>query len=142
MKKTILVLSLIFGVQFLSIQTAKAISCSIQYNPNYFSKSEVRIAVSDVINLLFQAKVSFLEDIGNRKSEKCHLGLDVIIFPGTLSVMIKFGEKTYNGGSQQIALVGLREAIIRAFYQEELFRRKLCRLFGNIYNLNCIVFEE
>ena len=28
---------------------------------------------------------------------------------------IKFGEKTYNGGSQQIALVGLREAIIRRF---------------------------
>ena len=142
MKKTILVLALILGVQFLNIQTAKAISCSIRYSPSYFSKSEVKIALSDIINLLFQAKVAFLEDLNNRKSERCHLELDVIIFPGTLSVIVKFGEKTYSGGSHQIALVGLREAIIRAFYQEELFRRKICKLFGNSYNLNCIAFAE
>ena len=63
MKKTILVLALILGVQFLNIQTAKAISCSIRYSPSYFSKSEVKIALSDIINLLFQAKVAFLEDL-------------------------------------------------------------------------------
>ena len=142
MKKIILLLALIFGVQFFSIQTAKAINCSIQYSPSYFSKSEVRVALSDTTGILFQAKVAFIEETNNKKSEKCHFALDINVFPETLSIVIKFEEKSYVGGSDKINLIGLREAVIRAFYQEEQFRRKICKFFGTTYNLNCIAFEE
>ena len=141
MKKIILFSALIFGAQFLTVQTAWAINCSVKYTEGYFSKSEVRIALSDITGVLFQAKVAFLEEIANKKSERCHFGIDVVVFPDTLSVVVKYGEQSYTGGSNKLGLIGFREAVVRAFYQETLFRRKICRLFGKTYNLNCSVFE-
>ncbi len=141
-KSIILILALFVGIQCLTVKKARAIDCSVKYNSGFFTQTEVRIALSDITNLLFQATIAFLGKDTNRISERCHLEIGVAIFPDTLSVQIKFGEKIYVGGSHKIALVGLREAVIRAFYQEELFRRRICRLFGPTYKLNCVAFEK
>ena len=142
MKKVILFLVLIFCFQILNVKEVWAIKCSVQYTSSSFSKTEARISISDITNVLFQAEVSFIEETSKRKNERCHFGLDVTVLPGTLVATINYGDKSYAGGSNKIGITGLREAIVRAFYQEELFRRKMCKFFGKTYNLNCIAFEE
>ena len=100
------------------------------------------MALSDIAGALFQAKIAFLDESKNKKSERCHFGMTVIVFPDTLSVVIKYGEKNYIGGSNKLSITGLREAVIRAFYKEDSFKEKICKFFGKNYNLNCLVFKK
>ena len=115
-KSIILILALFVGIQCLTVKKARAIDCSVKYNSGFFTQTEVRIALSDITNLLFQATIAFLGKDTNRISERCHLEIGVAIFPDTLSVQIKFGEKIYVGGSHKIALVGF---FIKKSYLEE-----------------------
>ena len=80
-KSIILILALFVGIQCLTVKKARAIDCSVKYNSGFFTQTEVRIALSDITNLLFQATIAFLGKDTNRISERCHLEIGVAIFP-------------------------------------------------------------
>ena len=97
-----------------------AIKCSVQYTSSSFSKTEARISISDITNVLFQAEVSFIEETSKRKNERCHFGLDVTVLPGTLVATIKYGDKSYAGGSNKIGITGLRESYRQSFLSRRI----------------------
>ena len=132
----------IFFFFTLSLAELWAINCTYevkQSNTN-FTSYELSSAILSVTSPLLNIQKIELPEKA-KPSNPCHMQFLISEYSSVLSINLFYANKNFLGGSQQFNLEGLREALVRAFYKEEEFKKKTCDFFGEQYHLNCLLYQ-
>ena len=140
MKHTIL----IFVFVCVSFAKLWATECTvvIEEKAKFFLQQEINSALTNSIGNIFAIDNIKIITQTQPTSKACHFKIIITIYTNVVSTYIYYAGDEFVGGSPKLNHIGIQEAIIRAFYKKQSFREKTCRLFGEKYNLNCILYKK
>ena len=142
MKKIVILLFIFCFFGFFLKPNIWALDCSVIYKDlGKFSAQEVNTVLENVTSAVYRINSITIAKSQTEVSQQCHFEVSLNTLPDLLAVIVSYGGASFIGGSQDVSLAGLREALARAFYKGgDNVREQVCVFFGRRYNLNCIAF--